>query len=338
MAPEVIMEATISAPGVNWWGGACRRKVASTSNSHDSRPWREKAESSCGAISFSMRLIRPTIAIADTSISGRSRDQFLPADRPMLAAMVRALPIGVVFMIRSRRLPSGDWWWRAGVLGVLNIGAFFALLFEAAFRLPGGVAATAGALQPLIASGLAAVIIGERFTRRSALAGFIGMIGVALLVLRARAALDPLGVAAALAATVSMATGIVLTKRWKRPVDLITFTGWQLTAGGLVLMPIVLLTEGLPARLTNTNVAGFAWLAIVGTGLAYANWFKGIEALPVSTASFLGLLSPLVATAAGWIVLHQSLTFVQLVGALLVLVAVAMSQVARRRPLPGDAI
>ena len=135
-----------------------------------------------------------------------------------------------------------------------------------------------------------------------------------------------------------MATGIVLTKRWKRPVDLITFTGWQLTAGGLVLMPIVLLTEGLPARLTNTNVAGFAWLAIVGTGLAYANWFKGIEALPVSTASFLGLLSPLVATAAGWIVLHQSLTFVQLVGALLVLVAVAMSQVARRRPLPGDAI
>ena len=99
----------------------------------------------------------------------------------MLAAMVRALPIGVVFVIRSRRLPSGDWWWRAGVLGVLNIGAFFALLFEAAFRLPGGVAATAGALQPLIASGLAAVIIGERFTRRSALAGFIGMIGVALL-------------------------------------------------------------------------------------------------------------------------------------------------------------
>ena len=257
--------------------------------------------------------------------------QFLPAGRPMLAAMVRALPIGVVFVIRSRRLPTGDWWWRAGVLGVLNIGAFFALLFEAAFRLPGGVAATAGALQPLIASGLAAVIIGERFTRRSALAGFLGMIGVALLVLRARAALDPLGVAAALAATVSMATGIVLTKRWKRPVDLITFTGWQLTAGGLVLMPIVLLTEGLPARLTNANVVGFTWLAIVGTGLAYANWFKGIEALPVSTASFLGLLSPLVATAAGWIVLHQSLTFVQLVGALLVLVAVAMSQVARRR-------
>ena len=105
-----------------------------------------------------------------------------------------------------------------------------------------------------------------------------------------------------------------------------------------MLIPIVFLTEGLPARLTNTNVAGFAWLAIVGTGLAYANWFKGIEALPVSTASFLGLLSPLVATAAGWIVLHQSLTFVQLVGALLVLVAVAMSQVAQRQPLPGNAI
>ena len=44
---------------------------------------------------------------------------------------------------------------RATVLGVLNIGAFFALLFIGAFRLPGGVAATAGAIQPLVAAGLA---------------------------------------------------------------------------------------------------------------------------------------------------------------------------------------
>lgn len=255
--------------------------------------------------------------------------EFLPSGRPLLAAVVRALPVGIAFVLYRRRLPAGAWWWRAAVLGLLNIGAFFALLFVAAFRLPGGVAATAGALQPLIAAGIAAVVLGEAFTRRTALAGVAGVAGVALLVLGPRASLDPVGVAAAVAGTVSMATGVVLTKHWGRPVDLISFTGWQLTAGGLALVPIMIVTEGLPNEITLTNGAGFAWLAVVGTGLAYANWFRGIQLLPVSVVSFLGLLSPLVATIAGWTVLDQSLTAPQLLGAALILTAVISSQHAR---------
>jgi probable blue pigment (indigoidine) exporter len=41
-------------------------------------------------------------------------------------------------------LPRGAWWWRAAVLGVLDISLFFALLFVAAYRLPGGMAALPG--------------------------------------------------------------------------------------------------------------------------------------------------------------------------------------------------
>jgi len=252
--------------------------------------------------------------------------ELLPTGRPMLAAAVRALPVGLAFVLWKRRLPEGAWWWRSALLGVLNIGAFFALLFVAAFRLPGGVAATAGAVQPLVAAGLAAALLGEAFTRRTALAGTAGIIGVAMLVLGPEAALDPVGVAAAIGGTLSMATGVVLTKHWGRPVDLVTFTGWQLTAGGLFLLPILLLSEGLPSEITSTNVAGFAWLAVVGTGSAYANWFRGIQALPVSMVSFLGLLSPLVATFVGWVALEQSLTPLQLCGGALVVAAVIAPQ------------
>ncbi len=256
--------------------------------------------------------------------------ELLPDGRPMLAALMRALPVGLVFVLWSRRLPRGSWWWRSLVLGVLNIGAFFALLFVAAFRLPGGVAATAGATQPLVAAALAAVVVGEAFTRRTALAGAVGVAGVAMLVLGPEAALDPVGVVAALAGTVSMAAGVVFTKHWGRPVDLVTFTGWQLIAGGLFLMPVVLVTEGLPSALTATNIAGFTWLATAGTGLAYVNWFAGVQALRVTVVSFLGLLSPLVATMAGWAILDQSLSPVQLIGALLVLAAVVGPQLAAR--------
>jgi probable blue pigment (indigoidine) exporter len=187
----------------------------------------------------------------------------------------------------------------------------------------------AGALQPLVAAGLAALFVREQFSKITAGAGLLGVVGVALLVLQPGAALDSVGIIAALAGTVSMATGVVLTKQWGRPVDLISFTAWQLSAGGLVLVPVVLAFEGLPKTMTLTNVAGFGWLAIIGTGFAYANWFSGIQQLPVSTVSFLVLLSPLVATTVGWIVLSQSLRPLQLVGALLVVVAVVVSQ------LPG---
>lgn len=256
--------------------------------------------------------------------------ELLPPGRPLLAATLRALPVGLVLTIAARQRPHGVWWWRMTVLGTLNIGAFFALLFVAAYRLPGGVAATAGAVQPLIVAGLAAVLLGETFTRRTALAGVTGLVGVGLLVLGPEAGLDPIGLLAALGGTMSMATGVVLTKRWGRPVGLLTATGWQLAVGGLLLAPLALLVEGPPPAMTAANVGGILWLGIAGTGLAYSMWFRGIERLPVSSLTFLALISPLVATIAGWVVLDQSLTPVQLVGGGLVLAAVVAPQLPRR--------
>lgn len=256
--------------------------------------------------------------------------ELLPDGRPLLAAMLRALPVGLVFVLRTRLLPIGTWWVKAATLGFLNIGAFFALLFTAAFRLPGGVAATAGAIQPLVAAAIASVVLHEAFTRRTALAGVAGIAGVALLVLQPGARLDPVGLVAAFAGTVSMATGVVLTKHWGRPVDLVTFTGWQLAAGGLMLVPVALVAEGVPPVPTAANLFGFAWLAVLGTGLAYSLWFRGIGALPIAMTSFLVLLSPLVATVLGWVVLDQTLTPLQVLGAALVAAAVVTPQLPRR--------
>lgn len=250
--------------------------------------------------------------------------ELLPPDRPLLAAVVRALPAGLLL---ARHLPSGDWWWRALVLGTLNIGAFFALLFVAAYRLPGGVAATVGAIQPVLVACLAAGLLGERLTTRVIVTGAVGVAGVSLLVLRADARLDALGVLAAVGGAAVMATGVVLAKRWRSPASLLTTTGWQLVAGGLVLLPVLLLVEGLPSTLTGANIAGYAYLSVIGAGLAYPLWFRGIGALSPTNVTFLGLLSPVMATALGWLVLDERLTVAQGVGAALVLAAVLAPQV-----------
>ncbi len=258
--------------------------------------------------------------------------ELMPADRPVLTALVRVLPVGLLLTAAARELPSGSWWWRTAVLGVLNIGAFQVLLFVAAYRLPGGVAATAGAVQPLVVAALAAGLLGERFRLRTGLAGLGGVVGVGLLVLTPQAALDPLGVMAALTGTVSMATGVVFTKRWGRPVGLITATGWQLVAGGVLLLPLAFALEGPPPAFTSRNWLGAVWLATVGTGAAYSLWFRGIERLPVSSLSFLGLMSPLTATVLGWVVLDQSLTAGQLGGATLIATTVIATQIGGTRP------
>jgi probable blue pigment (indigoidine) exporter len=62
-------------------------------------------------------------------------------------------------VIWSRRLPLRAEWWKLIVIGILNIGAFQALLFIAAYRLPGGLAAVIGAIQPLLVMLLAWVLI-----------------------------------------------------------------------------------------------------------------------------------------------------------------------------------
>ncbi|TFC05399.1 EamA family transporter [Cryobacterium mannosilyticum] len=264
--------------------------------------------------------------------------QFLPPDRPLLAATLRALPAGLLIVLITRRLPRGAWWWKSLVLGTLNIGVFFALLFLAAYRLPGGVAATMGAVQPLLVTVLAARILGDRVTGLRVAAGIAGVFGVALLVLQATARLDLLGVLAALGGAAVMAVGTVLAKRWGQPAHPLVSTSWQLLAGGLVLVPVLLVVEGLPTEpLTPGNVAGYAYLAVLGTALSYTLWFRGIQNLPVASVAFLGLLSPVVAVACGWALLQQPLSFGQVVGATIVLAAVAATNAVSpgRPPRPA---
>ena len=257
--------------------------------------------------------------------------ELLPEGRPLLAAALRALPAGLAVLAITRTLPTGSWWWRSAVLGALNFAAFFSFLFTAAYRLPGGVAATMGAVQPLIVMALATRVLGERSGPARYAAAFAGIGGVALLVLDGGAQLDAVGVGAALAGAASMAIGNVLVQRWGRPTRPLVFAGWQLTAGGVLLLPIALVVEGLPDQLTGSNLLGYTYLATAGGALAYTLWFRGIAALGARNVTFLGLLSPTVATTIG-VVTGDPFGPAQLAGGLVVLTSVAAVQLLPSRP------
>ncbi|MFF8602540.1 EamA family transporter [Streptomyces sp. NPDC015232] len=258
--------------------------------------------------------------------------EFLPPDRPLFTGLMRALPAGLLLLSLTRKLPQGAWWWKSAVLGALNIGAFFPLLFLAAYRLPGGVAAVVGSAGPLFVVGLAALLLGDRPTVRGLLTAIAAAFGVSLVVLKAGAAFDTVGVVAGLLSSLSMSAGTVLTKRWGRPegVGALALTGWQLTSGGLVLLPVALLIEGAPPALSGVNLAGYAYLAFGNTAVSYFLWFRGIERLSASSVTLLGPLSPITAAVIGWAALGQALGPVQLLGMVIAFGATLAGQLQPR--------
>lgn len=269
-------------------------------------------------------------------------ETWLPPDRPLFAAAMRALPIGLVIVALKGQLPHGIWWWRSLVLGTCNIGLFFALIFTAAYRLPGGLASTVSAMSPLAVMLLAAVVIRERPTAGGIGGGIVGVAGVSLLVLRAGVDVDPIGLMAAVGAVLLAGVGFVLVKKWERPADLLTVTGWQLAAGGLVLVPATLVFEGGPPAVDLPAALAFAYLGVFGTGLAYFVWFRGLTRMTAGSTSLLGLVNPVVGTGLGVAFMHEAFGPVQLLGVLLALGGVLAGQPAvwtavraRLRPSAG---
>ncbi|TCT35725.1 putative blue pigment (indigoidine) exporter [Providencia alcalifaciens] len=257
--------------------------------------------------------------------------EMLPAGMPLTLAMIRALPAGLLLLLFLRKLPQGIWWGRVLILGILNFSLFWWLLFISAYRLPGGVAATVGAIQPLIVLFLSRWLLSSPLSSISIFAALSGIFGVAILLLTPSAALDLTGIIAGLAGAFSMAAGTVLSRRWQPPVSALTFTSWQLTAGGLVLLPFALLLEPALPSLSLLNIAGLSYLTLIGGALTYALWFRGLAILGPSSVASLGFLSPMSAVILGWLWLDQQLSPLQLLGMLVILLSVWGSQKAERK-------
>ncbi|WP_051581823.1 EamA family transporter [Pseudonocardia acaciae] len=248
--------------------------------------------------------------------------QHLPVT-PLWNAVERVIPAGLVLLAVRPALPRGTWWLRALALGVLNFGAFFALQAFASHKLPGAVVSTITALQTLLVPAFAAMF-GERIALRQVGAALLGTIGVALLVLRGDQVLDPLGVTATLVLAGSAAIGLLLTRRWRAPANThhLSTIAWQILGGGLVLLPVAFAVEDAPPAMTTEQMGAAAWLAVGATAAAFALFFGGLHrGLPPTTVSRLALLSPVVATALGWVFAHESLSHQQLLGIALVLAA-----------------
>lgn len=248
--------------------------------------------------------------------------EFLPPDRPLTAALLRVLPAGLLLLMYARVLPRRSEWSTVILLGILNIGFFQAMLFVAAYRLPGGLAAVLSSTQTLMVL-LLTWLIGKTMPPKAAwLWAAAGIAGIALMVLSPQARYDAWGIAAALSGAASMSLGVYLSKHRKTSLPVLAFAGWQLLVGGLCLLPAALLAEPPLPALTLANIGGYLYLCLFGAVLAYVLFFSGLARLPPAVVSSLGLLSPVCAFALGWLFLGQGMDGKSLLGFALALLSI----------------
>lgn len=256
---------------------------------------------------------------------------------PLWIATIRVLSAGLVLLVLRPARPTGVWWVRSCLLGSINFAGFFSFQAAAVHAIPAGVAATIAATQTLLVPFGAVFITSTPLRSSQLIYAAIGVLGITFLVLPSRAPLQAPGFGAAAATAVCSALGLLLTRRWGQLTDVhhLSVTSWQMIAGGLVLAPVAVLMEGARPPLSDTAIA-IMTVIVISTAMGFAILFGALRAgLSAASASRLMLLCPLAVTGAGWVIYGQSLSPVQLLGALLVIVPIAIPirppAVARRR-------
>ena len=256
---------------------------------------------------------------------------YLPAGTPLYGAALRALPAGLLLLAVRRQRPRGSWWWKAAVLGVLNMGGFFALVYVAAQLLPTSTASVIMAASPVAMMLIAWALVAERPGTLPLLGAAAGIGGVCLMLLTGTVSADLRGVLASVAALLMSSLGYILTKRWGAGTDILASTSWQLIAGGLILLPLAAAVEGAPPALDGPAVLGFGYVTVVATALAFAAWFAGLRHLPAATVGLVGLLNPVTGVLLGTVIAGESLTLRQICGLVLVLAGILLGRPVRGR-------
>jgi drug/metabolite transporter (DMT)-like permease len=223
----------------------------------------------------------------------------------------------------SRRELAG-----AATVGTLMLAGGNGLVNLGERTVPSGIAALIVASIPLWIV-VYRMIVRERVGRDILAGVLLGLFGVAILVVPGglTGTIDPLGSLMLFGATLSWALGTFLSPRLDTPRNALVSTAYQMLAGGLVLLVVGLATGELthvdPATFSTRSLIAFAYLVVFGSLLAYSAYTWLLQNAPVSLVSTYAFVNPVVAVVLGALILAEPITPTVLLGAAVIVVAVA---------------
>ena len=110
---------------------------------------------------------------------------------------------------------------------------------------------------------------------------------------------------------------------------------WQLIISFLTVAVFLGLKQGFSVHIALDNLAPILLLGIVNTGIGCYFYFSSIGHLPVQTVAILGYLEPLSALFFSAAFLGETLSFLQLIGAVLILGGAGFGELFRQKRVLG---
>ena len=243
----------------------------------------------------------------------------------LLAAFTRYRRGPTVFRVRRAELAS------AVLVGALLPGAN-AILFVAEQHVATGLASLIVGSVPLWIVVLR-TMNGDRPPALALASVLVGFAGLALLV-RPSGGSPLWALLLVLGSAVMWAVGSYLSSRLPMPQDSFAATTYEMLAGGLLLLPIgITTTSPHPSEFSARSIFGWIYLVTIGSVVGYTAYVWLLDNAPLGMVATYAYVNPVVAIALGVAVLHESLTWTVVAGAMLVLACVAVVVSGDRVPV-----
>jgi drug/metabolite transporter (DMT)-like permease len=227
------------------------------------------------------------------------------------------------------------------VMAITNLLIPYVLFTFAYNEASAGFVGLFAALIPLATAVYANFMLdNERLTRGKLIGLFIGFSGVAALLISGDSGLGAEGrplVAAVLAIISVVAIGYAgaYAKRYAGQYDPIEITGLQFGLSAVVLIPAMLIFEGIPGSVSAPGWALILYMAIASTFLPFYLYYRLLESMPATTVSLVGYLVPLVSLIGGVLLLGEQVETGIVIGGALILIGMVTTDRAGRTRSPA---
>ena len=245
---------------------------------------------------------------------------------PLAALLLLAVLLGTGRL----RMPDREDRWRIIVLGVIGNFVYQLLFISGIARSRAGNASVLLATSPIFTAALTAGLGHERI-RAAAWAGVVAtVVGIGLVVASGGSGLrfgteTLVGDLLMVAAAIVWAVYTVGARDLVRKYGSVAVTAWTLWAGA-----VLLLLAGIPdLAMIDGSVPPIAWAAVayaglLGLGVSYLLWYRGVQVLGNTRTSAFGNLVPVFAILAAWPILGEVPNLWQLVGAFVIIGGISL--------------
>lgn len=258
----------------------------------------------------------------------------LQTTQPFVIALSRFLIAGCIMIfvthcVLRQPLPAKTDWKKLLIYGLLNISFYLGLYVVAMQKISAGLGTLAVCVNPVFISFIAAIV----FRQHIAAAGYVSLllccagVFIAAWPLLQTSYASAGGIALIMASMFAYSAGAVYYSRTQwNGMHILTINGWQTLLGGMLLLPVLLLTYQSHKNNFDFHFwSGTLWLAIPVSIGAVQCWLLLLKHDTVKAAYWL-FLCPVFGFLIAWAVLKEPLSLYSLVGVILVIAGLYIAQ------------